>query len=56
MQVEKNVKDVFMPMETVYEALLKVGMMDEEQEQKVETEDREGQYYQYHKRSVGHPI
>ena len=36
LQIEKNVKAVCMPMETVYEALLKVGMLDEEQEKKKE--------------------
>ena len=30
-----------MPMETVYEALLKAGLLDKEQEQKEEKEDRE---------------
>ena len=30
-----------MPMETVYEALLKTGLLDKEQEQKEEKEDRE---------------
>ena len=45
-----------MPMETVYETLLKVGMLDEEQEKEDEKEDWEGQYCLYHKRSVGHSI
>ena len=47
-----------MSMETVYKALLKAGMLDEEQEKKEkdEDEDEEGQYYQYHKRLVGHSI
>ena len=45
-----------MPMGTVYEALLKVGMLGEEQEKKKEKKDQEGQYCQYHKRSVGHSI
>ena len=31
-----------MPMETIHEALLKASTLDEEQEQKGETEDREG--------------
>ena len=52
LQIEMDVKAVCMPMETVYETLLKVGMLDEEQE----NEDREGQYCLYHKRSVGHSI
>ena len=43
-------------MKTMYEALLKVGMLDEEQEKKEENEYREGRYYLYHKRSVGHSI
>ena len=30
LQIEKNVKAVYMPMEIVYEALLKAGMLDEE--------------------------
>ena len=33
-----------MPMRIVYEALLKVGMLEEEQEKKEEKEDGEGQY------------
>ena len=45
-----------MPMETVYKALLRVDAFDEEQEKKRENEDGEGQYYQYHKRPVGHSI
>ena len=34
LQIEKDVKVVCMPMETVYEALLKAGMLDEEQEKR----------------------
>ena len=45
-----------MPMEIVYEALLKAGMLDEEQEKKEEKKDREGQYCLYHKRFMGHSI
>ena len=45
-----------MLMGTVYEALLKVGMLEEEQEKKKEKEDEERQYCQYHKRTVGHSI
>ena len=45
-----------MPMETMYQALFKAGMLDEEQEKKEENENGEGQYYQYHKRPVGHSI
>ena len=45
-----------MPMEIVYEALLKASMLDEEQEKKEEKEDQERQYCLYHKRSVGHSI
>ena len=43
-------------MEMVYEALLKAGMLEEEQERKKEKEDGEGQCCQYHKRTVGHSI
>ena len=39
LQIENDVKVVCMPMETVYEALLKAGMLDEEQEKKEENED-----------------
>ena len=53
LQIEKDAKVVCMPMETVYKALLKAGMLDEEQEKKGENEDGEGQYCLYHKRSVG---
>ena len=45
-----------MPKETMYKALLKVSMLDEEQEKKEENEDGEGQYCKYHKRPVGHSI
>ena len=45
-----------MPMRSVYEALLKAGMLDEEQKKKKEKEDRERRYCQYHKKSVGHFI
>ena len=54
--VEKDVKAIRMPMETVYEALFKAGMLDKEQEKKEEKEDQEGQYCLYHKRSMGHSI
>ena len=37
--VEKDVRAVRMSMETMYEALLKVGMLEEEQEKKKEKED-----------------
>ena len=57
LQIKKDVKAVCMPMETVYKALLKACMLDEEQEKKEENEeDREGKYYLYHKRSVSHSI
>ena len=45
LQIEKNVEVVCMLIETVYEALLKVGMLGEEREKKEENEDGEGQYY-----------
>ena len=45
-----------MLMGTVYEALLKPGILEEEQEKKEEKEDGEKQYCQYHKRTVGHSI
>ena len=45
-----------MLMGTVYEALLKPGMLEEEQEKKEEKENRERQHCQYHKRTVGHSI
>ena len=34
LQIEKNIKAIHMPMETVYEALLKTEMLDEEQGKK----------------------
>ena len=42
LQIEKDVKAVCMPIETVYEALLKTDMLGEEQEKKEENEDGEG--------------
>ena len=53
LQIKKDAKVVRMPMKTMYEALSKAKMLDEEQE---ENEDGEGQYYQYHRRPVGHSI
>ena len=47
LQIEKDAKVVRMPMRTVYEALFKAEMLDEEQEKK-ENKDGEGQYCQYH--------
>ena len=44
-----------MPMKTMYEALFKAKMLDEEQEKK-ESEDGERQYCQYHQKHVGHSI
>ena len=54
--VEKDVRAVCMLMETVFETLLKAGMLDKEQEKKEEKKDREGQYCLYHKGSVGHSV
>ena len=54
--VEKDARAVRMSIETVYEALLKVGMLEKEQEKKKEKEDQEGEYCLHHKRSVGHSI
>ena len=45
-----------MPMRTVYKALFKAEMLNEEQEKKEESENGEGQYCQYHQKSVGHFI
>ena len=56
LQIEKDVKAVCMPIGTVYKALLKAVMLEEEQEKKEKKEDGEGQYCQYHKRTVGHSI
>ena len=54
--IEKDIRIVCMPMEIVHEALFKTGLLDEKQKKKKENEDWERQYYQYHKRSVGHSI
>ena len=54
--VEKDVRTVRMSMETVYEDLLKAGMLEEEQEKKEEKEDQERGHYLYHKGSMGHSI
>ena len=40
----------------MYEALLKAGMLEEEQKKKEEKEYQEGEHCLYHKRSVGHSI
>ena len=42
LQIEKDVNGVCMPMGIVYKALLKAGMLEEEQEKKEEKEDEEG--------------
>ena len=39
--IKKDIRAVSMPMETVYEALLKASMLKEEQEKEEEKEDRE---------------
>ena len=56
LQIEKDVKAVCMPMGTIYEVLLKAGMLEEEQEKKKDKEDWERTPCLYHKRSVGHFI
>ena len=56
LQIEKDVRAICMPMETVHEALLKASMLDKEQEKKEEKKDREGQYCLYHKGFMGHSI
>ena len=52
---QEGAKAVSMPIKTVYEALFKAKMLDEEQEKK-ESEDGEGQYCQYHQKHMGHSI
>ena len=56
LQIEKDTRVVHMSMGTVYEALFKAKMLDEEQEKKEENENGEEQYCQYHQRPVGHSI
>ena len=54
--VEKDVRAVRMSMGMVYDVLLKVGMLEEEQEKKEEKEDQERGHCLYHKEFVGHSI
>ena len=54
MQVERDVRAVCMPMGIVHEVLLKAGMLNEKQEKKEETKNRERPCCQYHERFVGH--
>ena len=56
LQIEKDAKAVRMPMGTVYKALFKAEMLDEEQERKEKNKDGEGLYCQYHQRPVRHSI
>ena len=56
LQIEKDVRAVRMPMGIMYEALFKAEMLNEEQEKKEKNENGEGQYCQYHQKSVGHSI
>ena len=42
--IEKDIRAVCIPMETMHEALFKACILDEEQEKKEENEDWEGQY------------
>ena len=56
MLVEKDARAVCMSMGTVYDALLKAGMLEEEQENKEEKEDQEKEHCLYHKGFVGHSI
>ena len=51
--VEKDARAIRMFMETVYEALLKAGMLEKEQEKKEEKEDQKGEHCPYHKGFVG---
>ena len=54
--VNKDARAVRMSMETVYEILLKAGILEEEQDKKEEKEDQKGEHCLYHKGSVGHSI
>ena len=45
LQIEKDARAVHMPMGTMYKALFKAEMLDEEQERKEKNKDGEGQYY-----------
>ena len=53
MQVKRDVMDVCMPMDLVYEALVKVGQFKGGQRK---TKGQEEGYYQYHKEHTGHSI
>ena len=54
--IEKDIRAVCMSMKTVYEALFKAGMLDQEREKKEEDKEGGGQYCQYHKGFMGHSI
>ena len=54
--VKKDVRTVYMPMGTVYEALVKVGWLKSKQEKKQEIKKEEEHYYLYHERSLDHSI
>ena len=54
--VEKDARAVRMSMGMVYDVLLKVGMLEEEQEKKEEKEDQKMEHCLYDKGFVGHSI
>ena len=56
MQVKRDVRDVYMPMGLVYEALVKADRLKGRQEKDKKEKDQEKGFYQYHGRTVDHPI
>ena len=55
MQVKRDVRDVYMPMGLVYEALVKGGRLKGRQKKKEEMDQKKG-YCQYHEEHTCHSI
>ena len=56
MQVKRDIRDVYMLMGLVYEALVKAGRLIGGQGKEEEEMDQEKGFCQYHGRTVDHPI
>ena len=56
MQVKRDARDVCMPMDLVYEALVKADRLKGGQGKEKKEKDQEKRFYQYHGRIVDHSI
>ena len=56
MQVKRDVRDVYMPMDLVYEALVKADRLKGGQGKEKKEKDQETRFCQYNGRTVDHSI